>query len=527
MLKKTPLILWGLVSFIPLVNAEKSQSLPNHGEKSPLTDNDTPTTKKKSTTSSSASQKKTESLEQLKKSIVSIRVDIPVAAYGPVGRFYGTGFVVNKKENIIATNAHIAGQAQICAQCVVTLHNGREVDAHILYIDPIRDLAFLKAKDMDSLGGEEVVFEKDTPTLGEKVTIIGKNENNHFSVQTGTIASCHEISGILPQQSLRVSLNAQGGASGSPIFNEHGKVIGIVFASDRLTSSFALATNVVLDSLTQVNNTQSCCDSKDFAGIGRFSLGAVLEYKSIDEWVRYCRFPDDEAKDYSKKFPDAFSRILVVGGLINDSPAQKQLHVGDVILKANDKEIGPNLYTFEKIIDEAGKNKKPITLDIMRMGKKQTLHISPYDLGKKEVTKILDFLGAFFFEADESLIHRMGPKDHQVFACNLKPSSPFTEAFPVFRDSLNTAVAVVEIDGKPIKSIEDMVNIIPKIMKKKDFFIKFQSFYINIGYNGQPSFNQNQCLATISYAPHYGVCQLFKRDDQYAWTIETIGDQSK
>ena len=397
------------------------------------------------------SSTKAKHLEKLQKAIVSIRCDISVAAHGQVGRFYGTGFIMNEKEGIVATNAHIAGKAQVGTEYIVTLQNGRELEARVLYVDPTKDFAFLKVENLKKNGGKQVVVDNSTAYVGEDVTIIGKNENNHFSIQTGTVASPYEVSGTLPQQSIRISLNAQGGASGSPVFNDEGKVIAILFASNQVTSAFALPIKVVTDALELIQKGETP---------PRYSLGIVVDYKSTDEWVRHCNFPADQADNYVKKFSSAFNRMLVVNSAINQSPAQKSLQVGDVIMEANNQEIGPDLYLLDTIIDQAGHEEKDVELKIMRQGEELKKILKPYSLYKKEVRRILDFVGAYFFEADEEIIHRMGPKKHRVFICNLKPGSVLLENLPI-HGGVNTAVAIVDIDGHSIETLDDIVKLIP------------------------------------------------------------------
>ena len=308
------------------------------------------------------------------------------------------------------------------------------------------------------------------------------------------MASPYEVSGTLPQQSIRISLNAQGGASGSPVFNDEGKVIAILFASNQVTSAFALPIKVVTDALELIQKGETP---------PRYSLGIVVDYKSTDEWVRHCNFPADQADNYVKKFSSAFNRMLVVNSAINQSPAQKSLQVGDVIMEANNQEIGPDLYLLDTIIDQAGHEEKDV-----------------------EVRRILDFVGAYFFEADEEIIHRMGPKKHRVFICNLKPGSVLLENLPI-HGGVNTAVAIVDIDGHSIETLDDIVKLIPELTKKKNFHMKFQNFFLDIGFGGLPNFNQTEHLLTLSYSPHYGVPQLFERGDRYQWELSIINVNKK
>jgi S1-C subfamily serine protease len=456
-------------------------------------------------------------LKKMQPYVVSIKNRSVIAAHGEATTSAGTGFIVDVKNGIIATNSHVASPDKVVTEYLVTMHDGREVEGKLLYFDPWLDFAFIKIPHESLYLKENVSFDRDTVNTSTPVCIIGKNENKHFSMQTGTIANPYEISGALTQQAFRISLNAQGGASGSPVIDvESGKVIGIIFASNQLTSAFALPINFVLDALDLVVKGGTP---------DRFHVGEMLEYVSLDDLEKFYNFPKKEGAEYRKKFPDSFNRALMVGSVLVDSPAAQKdgLEVGDVLIAVNDQEIGPNLYKKEKIVNTSGKKGEEVTLKIIRSGEIKTLKLKPFDLQKRKLSKILFFGGGSFFEADDEIIHRTGVKPGTVFITNSRPGSSFMEKLPMFPGTNNTAVSIVKINGTEINCLDDMVKMIPVLLEKGHFNIHFKNYGVEFGFDNKLFFNQGLQTTQISVSIHDGPPILYKFNfEKHVWDLENI-----
>ena len=453
--------------------------------------------------------------------IVSIKTRSTVAAYNSEGTTSGTGSIIDKKNGILLTNAHVVGVDKVVPYYEITLFNGREIRANLLYVDPWHDFAFLKVReeDIDKLPAEIPIDNREV-AVGEQVYMIGKNENKPFSPQSGMIANPFEAMDLLPNQVFRISLNAQGGASGSPVFTQSNQAIGLVHASDGVTSAFALPISYAVDALKAIHEGKIP---------SRHSCGIILKYSSLDDYVRFYNFPNDIADKYRQKFPNSFNRILVITSILVSSPAETVFEVGDVVTHVNDAEIGPNLYLFDKIINEAAltKQNEEIEITVIRRGKVMALKVKTYDLHQRKIKKILQFGGAFFYEADDAIIRRTGASDHRVFITNIRPGSSFFESLPMLPRSSSTLVCLTKINEKNISSLQDLIDLIPTLMEQKDFSLVFKNYGVEFGIDSLPIFAQVPQTQSISYSRHDGLPEVYTfNPEKRAWSVEAISTQN-
>ncbi len=453
--------------------------------------------------------------------IVSIKTRSTVAAYNSEGTTSGTGSIIDKKNGILLTNAHVVGVDKVVPYYEITLFNGREIRANLLYVDPWHDFAFLKVREEDIYKlPAEIPIDNREVAVGEQVYMIGKNENKPFSPQSGMIANPFEAMDLLPNQVFRISLNAQGGASGSPVFTQSNQAIGLVHASDGVTSAFALPISYAVDALKAIHEGKIP---------SRHSCGIILKYSSLDDYVRFYNFPNDIADKYRQKFPNSFNRILVITSILVSSPAETVFEVGDVVTHVNDAEIGPNLYLFDKIINEAAltKQNEEIEITVIRRGKVMALKVKTYDLHQRKIKKILQFGGAFFYEADDAIIRRTGARDHRVFITNIRPGSSFFESLPMLPRSSSTLVCLTKINEKNISSLQDLIDLIPTLMEQKDFSLVFKNYGVEFGIDSLPIFAQVPQTQSISYSRHDGLPEVYTfNPEKRAWSVEAISTQN-
>ena len=451
--------------------------------------------------------------------IVSIEIRTTLAGYSEEGTSYGTGAILNKDQGYILTNAHVAKPDGVIDHYDVTLHDGTVIKAQLFYVDPWHDFAILKT-DPEKLRNipNSMPTKRNAVQLGDPVLIIGKNENNHFSSQTGTIASAFETSDVLPGQVFRISLNAQGGASGSPVFNAEGNIIGFLYASNGLTSAFAIPIDYALDVLEYISKNKTP---------PRYGTGAIFGFTTLSDLVRYDSFPGEKADEIKQKFPLAFSRVLTVRTTLKGSPSEEQLMAGDALIKINGQDIGPSLYDLDKITNEEGaKGSKKITFDIIRHGEPKKIDVGLYDLNTYTLRRMLHFGKAIFYEIDDSIVRRTNAP-RGVFVTNRKPGGGFYDQIPAIQRSggggTSSLVAIMNIDGNPIQTLDDFIKLLPNLMKKKDFYIKIRNFGTEFGYNNEPYFLQNDQLRYIPYCATDGLPELYTFDNEkHVWEMKII-----
>lgn len=136
----------------------------------------------------------------------------------------GTGIVVTREGHVL-TNEHVVRQCD--ALELIDDLNAR-YRATVKATDPKRDLALLSA---EARAGTVAIFRKDpTPKLGEPVIIVGYPLvavlGTRPSVGFGNVTSTVGVRGNPAQ--MQISVPVQRGASGGPVLDEFGHVIGVV-----------------------------------------------------------------------------------------------------------------------------------------------------------------------------------------------------------------------------------------------------------------------------------------------------------
>lgn len=450
-------------------------------------------------------------LDNARQSVVSIQGRANHAAYSNTGKWAGTGFVVSKKKGLILTNRHVIGP-DTTSSFDISFYNGKEVEAKILYVDPIQDFGFLKV-DPKLIPDDavELKFSETGPVMNAPIIIMGKNEDQSFSFNFGRVSSLYESVGLFHNQSFRISLNAQGGASGSPVLDGRGEIVGLTHSSNLSSSAFAYPICYCADALKFILD-----DKKP----QRQSTGVVLEYHSLDKIQRYTNLDPDLLKKYQTDYPDSSNKALVVSRVLGESPAVGILQPGDVIREVNEKEIGPQAYLFDKMIDEG---KKAASITIYRQGKKKTVQVSTYDLDKNLIRQMLTFGGATFYEVDHQTKFVTGVPYGAVFVSNIRPGTTFDNKFPPIAGTNKLFIHLTAIDNTPVKTLEDLERIIPELVKKKDFTVTYMNYAFYIGHSGMPVFARFEAYQEISYDPLDGDLSLFTFDEKnHKWTVKNV-----
>ncbi|MDJ1305090.1 MAG: S1C family serine protease [Candidatus Midichloria sp.] len=445
---------------------------------------------------------KVDKVSLLKKGVVNVKVNVIKSAYNLKGEYFGSGFLVDKKLGLVLTNAHIAKSSEL-QELLLTFFNGKEVPAKLIYQDPWQDLSVLKI-DPAELPHDCVELELADyePKTEQKILIIGNNQNNNFSVQEGVINSLYNSASFFPGQHLAISVNVKGGASGSPIFDERGQVIGIVFGGSE-TFVNGLPVQYINDILFTLKNNKTP---------NRKDTGAILGFRSLDRLVKFYNFPKKVADDYIIKNPSYMNLALTVKGSLANSPAAKLLNPGDIIWKINGKEIGANLYLLQKIINEAGDK---INLTIYRNGQKQELEINLYDLNKAKLKRMLLVADTVFFEVDDVMRLVSGAPLGAVLVKNIEQGSSF-DVFPYggFQNFGYMPLAqILNIDNQTINSLDDIAKIIPNLMAKKHFSISYKNLVSYSGYDYWPMLSKSIMSAEVTYNSYGTQPVLLEFDD--------------
>ena len=153
----------------------------------------------------------------------------------------GSGFYINRRGDVV-TNYHVVAQ---CRQIFVLPPEGRLKPASLLASSSERDLAVL------STGTPSSSYAKISPTLpdrGDPVSVVGfpvrKLPRLKPLTVSGNYLGAWNRSGSQPV--LNVAARVWHGSSGSPVIDDQGDVVGVVFAKADLPAVYRQS-GIVLD----------------------------------------------------------------------------------------------------------------------------------------------------------------------------------------------------------------------------------------------------------------------------------------
>ena len=158
-------------------------------------------------------------------SILSLAID-PFKIGNQVNKAVGSGLIINEG-GLVLTNSHVVFGRQVI---IVTLDDGRKIEAELLGADPISDLAVLRIPVSSEQHLAAVLGDSDSVRIGEDVIAIGNPFGLEQTLTRGVISGLNRIMPGSPPLTLpliQTDATINPGNSGGPLMNRCGEVIGI------------------------------------------------------------------------------------------------------------------------------------------------------------------------------------------------------------------------------------------------------------------------------------------------------------
>ncbi|MEI6628286.1 MAG: S1C family serine protease [Alphaproteobacteria bacterium] len=464
-------------------------------------------------TTKSKSKQRSNPLDLSRKGVVMINVKSYVnATDSDSKRWKGTGFIVDKSRGLIATNHLVAGNFSVCSY-ELKFSNGLKVTARRRYVDPFLDFAILEVDPKNIPEDcDELKLSEQPPQINDEITTMGNSAGDEFSTKTGTIFNIFDCVTPFNDQSFHYSGITVDGASGSPVFNKKGEVVGIIYGG-KFVSGTVLPIRYVKDALTYIKDNQNP---------PRKSIGLSLQYIPIDELLAAGFLTEGFAKKYRKEFPDAKGKIITVQNVISGFKGAKVFEPGDILVEVNNQPIGPHMIDLGRVIDTAS---EPLKFKILRDDKEIEVTVVAEDLMQDSENKMISFMGTVWFEHHDQLTVSIGNRDGGVYFAGISKTSPLrSDDSNIGKGWDDKMYKLVEIDGKPVESLKELEERIPSIEKKSMFTLRYIDY---IGQNnGLTAFKQvdrNPREILVRYEKAFDTPKTYTWDaTSHNWKDQTI-----
>lgn len=230
----------------------------------------------------------------------------------------GSGVIVDSRRGYVLTNNHVIDKAD---EILVTLSDGRKLNAKLVGADPDSDIAVIKveAKDLTEVS----VADSDKLEVGDFVVAIGNPFGLGQTVTSGIVSALGRsglgIEGY--EDFIQTDASINPGNSGGALVNLRGELIGINTAilapnGGNVGIGFAIPANMAMT----IMNTLV-----EHGEVRRGLLGVTVQ---------------DLSHELAQAFGLPQTQGAVITGVQTDSPAAKaKLEPGDIVLAINERKI--------------------------------------------------------------------------------------------------------------------------------------------------------------------------------------------
>lgn len=356
-------------------------------------------------------------------------------------RSLGSGFIIDADGSIL-TNNHVVENAQ---KIMVKLADDQDYEAKIVGRDPKTDIAVIKINAKAGLTAASF-GDSDRLEVGEWVMAIGNPFGLDSTVTSGIVSAKGRHIGQGPYDNfIQTDASINPGNSGGPLLNLRGEVVGINTAIFSRTGGnigigFAIPINLVKELLPQLR------------GKGKVTRGylGVLIQKVTPEIAESLGL--DRA------------RGALVANISKDGPAEKAgVKVGDVIIEFDGKEIKDS--GDLPIIVARTPVERKVRMKVLRDKKEQQLSVTVGELKDEEVVASVPEkgeLGMTVQRLTPQIAESLGlERAEGVVVSAVDPGSAADEA------GIRRGDVIVEIDRKPIRSIDEYKKAVAVIKKGK------------------------------------------------------------
>jgi len=166
------------------------------------------------------------------------RMTVRVRNVGCKELLTGTGFAVDA--HTLVTNRHVI---QDTKELQVTTYDGGTISVTAASVTAVADLAIVTTE--QSMGGFAALAQSD-PVEGDAITVIGYPLGGKLTTVTGVVlGSVADPLGASLGTVMVTTAPVEPGSSGSPVLNEKGEVVGVIYAKNESDQSFMVPVSLL------------------------------------------------------------------------------------------------------------------------------------------------------------------------------------------------------------------------------------------------------------------------------------------
>jgi len=363
----------------------------------------------------------------------------------------GSGVIYNEKGYIV-TNKHVVKNA---GEIIIRFYDGSEYKAEVVGTDERSGTAVLKI-DAENLTPARF-GNSDSLELGEIILAIGSPLGLGQTVTSGIISakgtSNVQVTGFEDFVQTDATINPD--SYGGPLVNLNGEVVGISTIPSKQTDgysgiSLAIPINVVRKA------------TEDLIKYGRITRG----------WLGVATQPVTTELQKALGLKNNIG-ALVSGVEPNSSAANAGVNSGDLIIKYNGKKV-KNLLHLRSLVKGSEINKE-VEMVVVREGKELTLNTTIQESTKAKTESkedLFENLGMVVRNLTSKQSISLGYEGEEgVIITKIQKESS------AFKAGLNKGDLIIEVQHKPVTSVDEFHQAILKIQQDEDIlmFIKRQN----------------------------------------------------
>ncbi|TMI74419.1 MAG: trypsin-like peptidase domain-containing protein [Bacteroidetes bacterium] len=223
---------------------------------------------------------------KIQKDLNNVKNNVEKKADAPafVPKTAATGFLINGRGFMI-TNAHVVKKSE---HIRVFNTKGEQFNAFVVRLDPVRDVAIIKIDDPQFKTAASLPYgiSKNTSDIAEPVFTLGfPREEVVYVYGEGYMSANSGFKG--DTLSCQITVPANPGNSGGPVFNRNGEVIGILSAreTDAEGAVFAIQSKYIYKAIEELKKNKYYEGLKVSSKSTISGLDKVQQVKKIQDYI--------------------------------------------------------------------------------------------------------------------------------------------------------------------------------------------------------------------------------------------------